>query len=543
MSKEAYEYNGVVYFGLAALARGTNRTKSVLRRRLDSGWSVKDAVEKPVQKRRTEPYVYKNVEYSGITALAKAVGMNSATLLTRIDKMGMSVEEAVETPVEEKISIDYGGVHYDTLSAFAKGVNMPRGLVESRYRSGWSIEDIVNKPYGYNKTRCISVGGVDYKDKKSAIEAYGISPDIVRKRKKRGMSFEEAVTTPVSRRVETWEYDGRSFVGLSNVAKYIGVSIKFLNSRLDAGMSFDKVCEEAAAFVEAGGRCNIDYSAYPGCKKPQVVDLKRMLNFDIPLCKSWLTKVFLQSPTEFHGTTYDSVADACSKIGSLDIDVVRARMLRKQFEFQEAVHDRYFVVDNIPFRTIPEMCSYLGVSRLMLRKLCKDCTCKDEVVAIAVKHRGSCVDKAITHSLSMSSKEVSSVTDLKNGMYLVYCKSCNRPIILSADGVSRFKHSEDFCNSHTCLELYQHDVTASQFRLVLLRYGSFEEAVRSYTEAGARRILIRNMHRSSVKTARLVCGGKYMLVHCAVCDKKVLLTLDEAKVFEHSDKCLSFRWE
>lgn len=176
MAKETYKYNGVVYSGLAALARGTNRTKSVLRRRLDSGWSVKDAVEKPVQKRRTDPYVYKNVEYNGITALARVVGMNAATLLTRIDKMGMSVEEAVETPVEEKISIDYCGVHYDTLSAFAKGVGMPRGLVESRYRSGWSIEDIVNKPYGYNKTRCISVCGVDYKNKKSAIEAYGISP-------------------------------------------------------------------------------------------------------------------------------------------------------------------------------------------------------------------------------------------------------------------------------------------------------------------------------------------------------------------------------
>lgn len=543
MAKVEYEYAGVKYIGLAELARGTNCTKSVLRRRLDSGWSVKDAVEKPVQTRRKELYVYKAVEYLGVAALSRATGVPKHILYDRLVNQKLSVEEAVETPILKPVCIDYNGVHYDTLQKFADSIGKPRSVVESRLNAGWPIDDIVNLPVG-TKSKCrVLVKGVWYKDRQSAIKDYGLTRDIVRHREASGMSFEDAVSTPYTPKVEVYKWGDKEFVGISNAAKHLGVSTVFISRRLDNGVPFDKICEEAVAFVAAGRRTKIDYRDYPGCKKSQVADLERLLDYDISLCKTWLAKCFMTHPTEFHGVVYNSVEDACNSIPGLEIGVIRARMLRNQLEFQDAVHDRYYVVDGTPFKLMREMSKYLGISNFSLQKLIKDCTCNDEVVKIAMSLRGSLRPGSVAQSLSMNLRDASSVTVIGEERYLVYCKCCGRPVVLSGDDVRSFKHSDEFCSSHTCIELYENGVTVSQLCGALARYGTFEAAVASYRDAEGVSILRRNLNRDSVGTAKLLCNGRYMLIKCSVCDRYVMFPIEDVKLFEHSGLCEKYEWQ
>lgn len=543
MPAQEYEYSGKKYKGIKALSKVANKSPACLKRRLNSGWSIKDAVEKPVQGRRKELYVYKDVEYPGVAALSRATGVPKHILYDRLVNQKLSVEDAVETLILKPVGIDYNGVHYDTLQKFADSIGKPRSVVESRLNAGWPIDDIVNLPVGA-KSKCrVLVKGVWYKDRQSAIKDYGLTRDIVKHREESGMSFEDAVSTPYIPKVEVYKWGDKEFVGISNAAKHLGVSTVFISRRLDNGVPFDKICEEAVAFVAAGGRTKIDYRDYPGCKKSQVADLERLLNYDIQLCKTWLAKCFMTHPTEFHGVVYNSVEDACDSISGLEIGVIRARMLRNQLEFQDAVHDRYYVVDGTPFKLMREMSKYLGISNFSLQKLIKDCTCNDEVVKIALSLRGSLREGSVAQSLSINLRDASSVTVIGNERYLVYCKCCGRPIILSGDDVRSFKHSDEFCRSHTCIELYENGVTASQLRCALARYETFEAAVASYRDADGVSILRRNLNRDSVGTAKLLCNGRYMLIKCTVCNKYVMLPVEDAKLFEHSDLCVKYEWK
>ena len=95
---------------LTELAEQYNINRTTLYSRIvERGWSVARALEQPANnKRRTarrKPrclYDYKGQEYS-LTELCEMSGTTMSTLLSRIKK-GMTVEQAVDTPVDKKKS-------------------------------------------------------------------------------------------------------------------------------------------------------------------------------------------------------------------------------------------------------------------------------------------------------------------------------------------------------------------------------------------------------------------------------------------------------
>lgn len=91
---KVYEYNGKKY-SLTQLARIANMSKECLWRRLNCGWSVKDAVEKPLI--GAVLYEYNGEQYT-IKELAKIANLPKRTVEARIENYHWSVERAVTEP-------------------------------------------------------------------------------------------------------------------------------------------------------------------------------------------------------------------------------------------------------------------------------------------------------------------------------------------------------------------------------------------------------------------------------------------------------------
>lgn len=101
-SERLLELNGEVH-NMAEWGRITGFGKEAIRSRLRLGWSVEDALTKPVNK-NMGPVRKEALSYKGTTGtlkeICKAVGANYHTVQTRMYR-GWSLEQAIETPISD----------------------------------------------------------------------------------------------------------------------------------------------------------------------------------------------------------------------------------------------------------------------------------------------------------------------------------------------------------------------------------------------------------------------------------------------------------
>lgn len=101
-SERLLELNGEVH-NMAEWGRITGFGKEAIRSRLRLGWSVEDALTKPVNK-NMGPVRQEALSYKGITGtlkeICKAVGANYHTVQTRMYR-GWSLEQAIEMPISD----------------------------------------------------------------------------------------------------------------------------------------------------------------------------------------------------------------------------------------------------------------------------------------------------------------------------------------------------------------------------------------------------------------------------------------------------------
>lgn len=100
------------------------------------------AKEQANNKRSNKKYVYQGVEYTE-AQLASKFGMPRNTLHRRL-KAGYSVEDAVTRPLQKK---------RDSLYHMAKEHGISRLAVYKRLQLGWSLEDALNTPQGAGKKK------------------------------------------------------------------------------------------------------------------------------------------------------------------------------------------------------------------------------------------------------------------------------------------------------------------------------------------------------------------------------------------------------
>lgn len=141
---------------LIQIAEHFNIKYSTLFNRMNNlGWSIEKAVNTPIKEQKQkecEIKTYTVNNFTGnLTQIAKYFDINAETLRNRINKQGMSIEEAVNTPVEETYMVNgFTG----NLTQIAEHFNINYRTLYGRLRKGFTIEEAISfqkEYYGQKK--------------------------------------------------------------------------------------------------------------------------------------------------------------------------------------------------------------------------------------------------------------------------------------------------------------------------------------------------------------------------------------------------------
>jgi hypothetical protein len=170
--------------------------------------SLEDLVPdaKPTQPHQ-KPVTINGIAYQSYREAAEDHGLVYETFRSRMSK-GWTLEQAVglippppRRPHKNSIEINIGGVIYSSLSKAAKAYGLSNQKVHKRLtKFNWSIEqalDIHPPPTKLsNSAKSLEVRGVVYDSIEAACQAFSITVQTASRRRRQGMSLEEAICAP-----------------------------------------------------------------------------------------------------------------------------------------------------------------------------------------------------------------------------------------------------------------------------------------------------------------------------------------------------------
>lgn len=154
--KYEYRWNWYTSRELAEISPVGLSTGDILGR-LHLGWDIERVVNQPKGVKQQPfdrgkyTFIYNGKPYKSYSLLqfSKVEGLNQHTLTNRIIRDGMSVEEALTKPLKiRNKKYEYRGKLYTTteLAELSPVDGLEKHNITDRLRSGWSVEDAVNKP-------------------------------------------------------------------------------------------------------------------------------------------------------------------------------------------------------------------------------------------------------------------------------------------------------------------------------------------------------------------------------------------------------------
>ena len=225
-----------------------------LKNRLHKGMAIEEAIETSVdQFTKAKIYTYKDftgtlkeiIEYFNLD-------INYKTLQDRLYK-GMTIEEAIETPVDQLIKAkiytykDFTGTLKEIIERFDLNINY--NTLYNRLYNGMTIEEAIETSVGqFTKNKIYT-----YKDftgtLKEIIEYFNldINYKALYNRLHKGMTIEEAIETPIVKIHKAKIYTYNGFTGtLKEIIEYFNLSINYdtIQGRLYKGMTIEEaICK------------------------------------------------------------------------------------------------------------------------------------------------------------------------------------------------------------------------------------------------------------------------------------------------------------
>lgn len=531
-------YNGTEYHDRKLCCYVNGASYVTVNKYLANGMSFTEAVDAC---KGTHTYLCNDVPYSDIMQACLEAEVEIVPVLRRVES-GVTLSQAVSESVE--------------IAQVCRETGLEPNKVFRKVASGMTVSEAVgalledrNRKLKNRRITPVVVDKVQYASKSAAMAAYGVSKCAVVGRMSKGATFEDALKMEHQCPVRVFEYNNQEFYGAKSLADELGVSVRFVTLRLDAGKSVDEIALEARKYIEQSQYREANYPSiddYPGCTRSQMLDLIRLVNGDLLRSREVLESVFLDSETKFHDRMFDSVSEACHSLGDLCISDIRAKMMRHLMTFQDAVHSRYFVYNGVVYKSSSDFRIGIGITTDELKECFSLSKSNDEVVENVIRIAKETHDdstRAFRKKVrALRTSETDVVVNLKDGRFLVYCSVCGQAIIVTEKELKEFKHSYSFCNAHRCNVLCDNDISVSTFRSAFFRYGSLEAALKWFDTDNSVKVLRFVLARKDIKTARLLMDDKYIMCVCGVCGKSVLLVPKEARVFKHSDICERYEW-
>ena len=202
------DHLGNVFIGLKTMCEHYGITTSAYYQRLRAGWTLEETLTTPIGDHTKKGIACKDHlgnEFSSIGDMLDHYGI-TRTVYGYRKKLGWTLEKILTTPfkVQDEIK-DHLGNEYETVHDMASKYPCKTSeTYRSRRKTGMSVEKALMTPVAkrdYQKSReCFDYLGDRYETLKAMCDHYEIEPNTYKARRRRGMSVEEALTTPVERR-------------------------------------------------------------------------------------------------------------------------------------------------------------------------------------------------------------------------------------------------------------------------------------------------------------------------------------------------------
>lgn len=240
-----FDHLGNEYPSKTALCRAYNIERATFNHRLENGLSLEEALTTPVTNK--SGYTCKDHlgnEYDSIEAMCYAYDIEQCTYSSRI-KRGMSVEEALTTPSKVIIK-DHLGTVYLTKDAMCKAWGIERSTYSIRIRKGMSVEEALTTPLGSKGLKkasaCKDHLGNEYPSRDAMCEAYNIDTGTFWSRISRGIGLEQALTTPAGELNQNYCIDhlGNKYPSQRAMCRAYNIGASTFLNRIAKGLTLEE---------------------------------------------------------------------------------------------------------------------------------------------------------------------------------------------------------------------------------------------------------------------------------------------------------------
>lgn len=247
-----------------------------------------------------------------------------------------------------KGEVEYKGKLYKNIRQLAKEIGMDPGTLYGRINKGLSIEEAVNEPISKkNNPKEVYCYGERFESISELARSYGIDAETISRRLAKGIRPEEAVLLEKreSKNVqEKVEFEGKEYKNLSVLAKEMGVPYGLVYRVKDSA-------EEMRKVIDKYGKENTERVVCFGVEYANLKELLEQYGISKQLYKNrikmgWSVEDAVAmpvqenriKPVEYRGKQYSSISELAREVGSHP--VVLARKIREGMSVEEAVEGK-----------------------------------------------------------------------------------------------------------------------------------------------------------------------------------------------------------
>lgn len=255
------DHLGNKYNSISEMCRAYGIKYNAFSNRIRSGYDLESALTKEVGKKRNsvgKTVVYRGKEYPSLQSLCNKHKVSCNTVRKRLE-LGWTMKDAITIPVSQKPRYgskgrevkDHLGNEYVTLKDMLNTYGMSVYLYRSRVNKGWSLEQCLTtpkytrdiKPQKRSKPSRFTVKdheGAQFSSKSQMCREWGISYRTFCGRVRKGWSVKEALTTPVRSfdNVDT-DHLGVKYASTSEMCRHYGIRVDLFSSRVKHGWSVE----------------------------------------------------------------------------------------------------------------------------------------------------------------------------------------------------------------------------------------------------------------------------------------------------------------
>ena len=235
------DFKDTEYKSRTAMCEAYGKTVKIVDARLSKGWSLEDALTRPLKADEIKCKDHLNVEHESFKAMCIAYGKVPKTVEGRL-KRGMSLEEALTKPTKQCSKKgkckDYLDIEHKSFTEMCKSHGMNINTVIRRLSKGMRLEEALTKPT-YRNWGCIDHLEIKYPSFAKMCKAYKQDVCTVSGRLDKGWSLEDALTKPASKsnaKKESVDCIGIKYTSFSEMCKAYNKNMATVKSRLKANL-------------------------------------------------------------------------------------------------------------------------------------------------------------------------------------------------------------------------------------------------------------------------------------------------------------------